>query len=41
MQTNFIGYKDPINLFHDITNDHKTLEYVKCNQKAFKIGQKI
>ena len=26
---NFFHYEDPINLFRDITNDHKTLEYVK------------
>ena len=32
----FISYEDPINLFHDIFNDHKTLESAKYDQKKIK-----
>ena len=35
---NFLDYEDPINLFHDITNDHKTLEYTKYEKKPLKVG---
>ena len=33
---NFLHYKDPISLFYDITDNHKTLEYAKYEQKSFK-----
>ena len=35
---NFLHYEDPINLFHDINNDHKTLQNMQnINKKYLKI----
>ena len=35
---NFLYYEDPINLFHDINNDHKTLQNMQnINKKYLKI----
>ena len=33
---NFLNYEDPINLFYNITNGHRTLENAKDLQKSFK-----
>ena len=33
---NFLGYEDPINLFHDIANDRKTLKDAKEDQMYLK-----
>ena len=33
---NFFNYEDPIDLFHDITNDYKTLKDAKKRSKIFK-----
>ena len=32
---NFLSYEDPINLFYNITNGHRTLEDTKDLQKSF------
>ena len=34
---NFLGNEGPINLFYDITNDHKTLEDSTKDQEYLKI----